>query len=912
MVTASRPADSSSSRSKRLEGEQGREGIANLQWKLSQMKKQVKASRLVYIKEKIERNRKNLQIHTCKLFDVAAAAEAATRSSSRQSKGENMLSSRMGNALCTLSGWDVLNGTGEKEVLHIQEEIQPSGTLVIGNNGGNKSVLRLLKLPFVEKIPPYTTWIFLDKNQRMAEDQSVVGRRRIYYDSVGNEALVCSDTDEEIQEPEEEKHEFSEGEDQILWKAIHEHGTNQEVLNIVRQFIDGTQDEIEDRYELLLAKHNKEHKSELKISDEKVSEERSFVDKTLNEALDSFDNLFCRRCLIFDCRLHGCSQNLIIPSEKQCTGLDLEENRKPCGDQCYLRRKGDSQAQTSPVLGIKPTHDIETKAMAERFDTLLPSESEDSNPDESIKLLASEKITDAKRTFTSSETSDGSNRQNDDDTDDIETSSEVPLRNLCKRKTSKDGKSLLGEQLASEEIFIGSNKKRKKPSCSVVGLINEVNSQDRHPNSASGSKSPDFETSSHGQNQEKVLDESVGHHTRKDVHAGNISNTIEEIAKGTDRVTTIKASSSRNPPGWSTMEKDLYLKGIEIFGENCCLIARNLLSGLKTCMEVACYMASYGTSLTSRPMLANSYFDDGKADLEHMEQEMPTRTRMLRRRGKARKLKYTWKSAGYPYIRKRIADGKQQSCKQYTPCGCQQMCGKLCPCMHNGTCCEKYCGCSKGCKNRFRGCHCAKSQCRSRQCPCFAAGRECDPDVCRNCWVSCGDGSLGEPPARGDGYQCGNMKLLLKQQERILLARSDVAGWGAFIRNPVNKNDYLGEYTGELISHREADKRGKIYDRANSSFLFDLNDQFVLDAYRKGDKLKFANHSSNPNCYAKVMLVAGDHRVGIFAKEHIEAGEELFYDYRYGPDQAPAWARKPEGSKRDDSSVSHSRAHKVA
>lgn len=51
----------------------------------------------------------------------------------------------------------------------------------------------------------------------MAEDQSVVGRRRIYYDQHGSEALICSDSEEDIAEPEEEKHEFSEGEDCILW-----------------------------------------------------------------------------------------------------------------------------------------------------------------------------------------------------------------------------------------------------------------------------------------------------------------------------------------------------------------------------------------------------------------------------------------------------------------------------------------------------------------------------------------------------------------------------------------------------------------------------------------------------------------------------------------------------------------------
>lgn len=50
----------------------------------------------------------------------------------------------------------------------------------------------------------------------MTEDQSVVGRRRIYYDQNGGETLICSDSDEEVLEEEEEKKVFAESEDYML------------------------------------------------------------------------------------------------------------------------------------------------------------------------------------------------------------------------------------------------------------------------------------------------------------------------------------------------------------------------------------------------------------------------------------------------------------------------------------------------------------------------------------------------------------------------------------------------------------------------------------------------------------------------------------------------------------------------
>ncbi|EOA28321.1 hypothetical protein CARUB_v10024520mg [Capsella rubella] len=858
---------------------------------IESLKKKLAADRCISIKKRIDENKKNL----------CGITQSFMRSSMERGgsceDGNDLLVKRQKDSPGMKSGIDASDA--DKNNHRFVEDGHVNSAMVQGSSVPVKISLRPIKIPDIKRLSPYTTWVFLDRNQRMTEDQSVVGRRRIYYDQTGGEALICSDSEEEVIDDEEEKREFLVPEDYIIRMTLEQLGLADSVLEELANFLSRSSSEIKARHAVLM--------KEKEISESGYNQaESSLLNKDMEGALDSFDNLFCRRCLVFDCRLHGCSQDLIFPAEKPAPWCPPVDENLTCGANCYktllksqrIPGYGTTEFKTgtsSDCAGTKTTSTKLSSKLSRRKPKTFPSESASSN----------EKCT--------PETSDSENGlQQDTNSDKVSSSPKV-------KGSGRRGGRKRNNNRVTERVPRRTQKRQKKTESSDT---DSIASGSRTPSDAKLKENEDATSSS----QKRVKSGNSGKSRKNGTPAEDSKNSVKdddlvcqlnEVASELDAPCSNESLRKEEFVGenvcrgglattklWRPLEKSLFEKGVEIFGMNSCLIARNLLSGFKSCWEVFQYMtcsenkASFFGDDALNPDGSSKFDINGNM----ANNQVRRRSRFLRRRGKVRRLKYTWKSAAYHSIRKRITERKDQPCRQFNPCNCKTACGKECTCLLNGTCCEKYCGCPKSCKNRFRGCHCAKSQCRSRQCPCFAADRECDPDVCRNCWVIGGDGTLGVPSQRGDNYECRNMKLLLKQQQRVLLGRSDVSGWGAFLKNSVSKHEYLGEYTGELISHKEADKRGKIYDRENSSFLFNLNDQFVLDAYRKGDKLKFANHSPEPNCYAKVIMVAGDHRVGIFAKERIMAGEELFYDYRYEPDRAPAWAKKPEapGSKKDD------------
>jgi SET domain-containing protein len=111
---------------------------------------------------------------------------------------------------------------------------------------------------------------------------------------------------------------------------------------------------------------------------------------------------------------------------------------------------------------------------------------------------------------------------------------------------------------------------------------------------------------------------------------------------------------------------------------------------------------------------------------------------------------------------------------------------------------------------------------------------------------------------------------------------SPIHGRGGFAVRPIPKGTRIVEYTGERVSHKEANRRyNDAVMKRHHTFLFTIDEKTVVDAGVGGSDARFINHSCEPNCEA----VIEDDRIFIEALRNIRRGEELFYDYAYEVDE---------------------------
>ena len=126
------------------------------------------------------------------------------------------------------------------------------------------------------------------------------------------------------------------------------------------------------------------------------------------------------------------------------------------------------------------------------------------------------------------------------------------------------------------------------------------------------------------------------------------------------------------------------------------------------------------------------------------------------------------------------------------------------------------------------------------------------------------------------------MPAMPKQKKKIEARLSPIHGNGIFATELIRKGERVIRYKGTLRTHAEVDEDYGDEDENGHTFLFTLNDEYVIDANHGGNSARWINTSCDPNCEAVLEEDEDEPRkskVFIEATRAIKPGEELTYDY---------------------------------
>lgn len=116
---------------------------------------------------------------------------------------------------------------------------------------------------------------------------------------------------------------------------------------------------------------------------------------------------------------------------------------------------------------------------------------------------------------------------------------------------------------------------------------------------------------------------------------------------------------------------------------------------------------------------------------------------------------------------------------------------------------------------------------------------------------------------------------------RIFLRRSPIHGNGVFAAIDLVRETELIEYRGRRITHAQANHYYRGDADTGHTFLFTLDQRWLIDANVGGNAARWINHSCRPNCRAVLVehVDPRKSRVVIESLRRIRRSEELTYDY---------------------------------
>jgi SET domain-containing protein len=110
----------------------------------------------------------------------------------------------------------------------------------------------------------------------------------------------------------------------------------------------------------------------------------------------------------------------------------------------------------------------------------------------------------------------------------------------------------------------------------------------------------------------------------------------------------------------------------------------------------------------------------------------------------------------------------------------------------------------------------------------------------------------------------------------LRVGKSRIHRWGVYATEEIPANRKVIEYTGEMISRKEAKRRGL----GKLTYLFTVNSYWCKDGAVGGSGAELINHCCAPNIRAVVMKG----HILYMSKRAIRKGEELTVDYNFDRD----------------------------